>query len=134
VKTLEEITRAYQVLDHIEAHPDLHDQDFWLHDSDSDRDRDADLDGPVVVTAQDVMSGCGTTACYAGWTVLLAGKPIIDYSWTTAVRIGRVSDVAADLLGLDGREEQQLFHDAEDLADVRKAVADIFGPRPDNAI
>ncbi len=122
-KTREQVERAYRVLDHIERNPEKHSQGFWV---DSDRRE----------TAATVMAGCGTTACFAGWTALLAGAVYTGHgSWMElGGSAGRTSTLAAELLGLTGDEVDALFFDAADLAAVRKAVFEIFGPRPDGAV
>lgn len=115
-KTVEQRRRAFQMLDVIEANPDKHDQSMWCFPHCS------------AVTAESALSACGTTACGAGWTVLLAGLTIQS---TMVVETGlRVSRQAADLLGLSLTEADDLFY-ADDLAGVRKVVNEIFGPRPD---
>lgn len=124
-KTDEQTRRAYRVLDFIEAHPKKHDQTMWVN-----------------VTGRDVLpeavDDCGTTGCVAGWTVLLEGLTIYHYdrvhNSSEWAGLGLVPRVAADLLGLDDEEMHDLFYDAADLPEVRKAVTEIFGPRPDGAI
>lgn len=122
-KTPEQIRRAHEMLDHIEAHPESHDQNWWVMGPDGGEH-----------TAAQVLNECGTTACAAGWTVLLAGG-VTDGGqyvrmpgdpWSRFIGL-----VATELLGLDLDEAHKLFHVADDLADVRKAVFEIFGPRPD---
>lgn len=123
-KTVEQISRAYEMLDFIEAHPDAHDQNWWInHDKRITR---AGLD------AARALNTCGTTACAAGWTVLLAGGRFVS-TWRVQLPDGgswRVEDAAAFLLGMGDSEAAALFRRARDLAEVRKAVFDIFGPRP----
>lgn len=121
-KTVEQRTRAYAVLDFIEAHPDKHDQDYWLM-SFSRMPQGG-------FTTETALKRCGTTACYAGWTVLLAGLPIQYDPWGDTDKRWLVRNRAAVLLGLTDGEEQALFRHARDLADVRKTVSEIFGPRP----
>lgn len=134
-KTDEQIRRAYEVLDYIEAHPDKHDQSYWVNR----------MDG--LVTPELALGDCGTTACVAGWTVLLAGRSIVRYDrivedapveYFSATEIERdlnsVPNMAVVLLGLDEDEEWEMFWECIDLADVRKAIAEIFGPRPDGAM
>lgn len=52
------IELAERVLQHVEAHPELHHQGHWMK-----------------------RTACGTTACLAGWTVLL-GAPEAEIRWT----------------------------------------------------
>jgi hypothetical protein len=130
-KTPEQIRRAHELLDHLEAHPESHDQEFWISAH--------GVSG--VFDAHKVLASRGTTACAAGWTVLLAGG-VIERVTTARMIEGAavwmpdgsrhsIRFAAAALLGLDQDETQDLFHDCGDLADVRKAIHDIHGPRPD---
>jgi len=125
-KTDEHTRRAYAVLDHIERNPEQHNQDSWLSVRPT----------PGKPFRAEHM-GCGTTACYAGWTVLLVGGEFLGNSWAYLPSLGEsrgVTDAAAHLLGLTLDETDTLFHDARDLPEVRKAVFEIFGPRPDGAL
>jgi hypothetical protein len=119
-KTPEQIGRAWSVLDHIEKNPDMHDQGRWIYPG---------RHFPVSLSVQDMRPECGTTACYAGWTVLLDGLTL-DGSLVPALEYDHLSSVAADLLGLTQQEAMDLFHNATTLDEVRTAVTDIFGPRP----
>jgi hypothetical protein len=123
-KTIEQRTRAYRTLDFIEAHPDKHDQAFWIY-------REA-ISQPITLDLDLAVTECGTTACFAGWTVLLAGQQI-SARRTAMDRFG-IPERAEGLLGLTIEEADELFWQADDLADVRKAVFEIFGPRPDGAL
>ncbi len=121
-KTREQVELAYRVLDHIERNPDKHDQGFWVLAASG-------------ANAEKVMAGCGTTACFAGWAGLLAGA--VHVGGTVMKLDGsvwRAGALAAHLLGMTENEEDALFFDAADLADVRKAVFEIFGPRPDGVL
>lgn len=121
-KTPEQVERAYEMLDHIERYPDSHNQNWWIMGvGNPPKGRDA---------AQ-VLNSCRSTACAAGWTVLLAGGVLRDSRATMPDgRKVTIPDEAASLLGLDDVEADDLFWQARDLAEVRKAVFDIFGPRP----
>jgi hypothetical protein len=121
-KTVEEARRAYATLDFIEDHPDKHNQHTWVN-----RGIEANPIGSIDLHG--VMESCGTTACYAGWTVLLNGESI---SGSNTVN-GTVYLRALDLLGLTPFEGHILFYASRDLAEVRKAVFEIFGPRPEPA-
>lgn len=125
---------AYKVLDYIEAHPEQHDQDEFLHAS-RELDELFDRREFVPVTTDVVIQHCGTTACFAGWTALLSGKTL-HASGNVRDDDGRTIDIeraAADLLGIDQEAACDLFYGADDLGEVRDAVAEIFGPRPDAA-
>lgn len=110
---------AYKTLDHIDADPDQHDQQFWIHRGD----------------------GCGTVACLAGWACLLADdRPDFykDDPEACDVLVGGdslpVPERAAQLLGIPydrdafyGHELFSMHHTREDLG---RLVSEIFGPRP----
>lgn len=129
--------RMRRVLAHIEDNPDLWDQNNWV--------------------AETV---CGTSYCYAGWTVVLEGIPIqigrgglayVDRRTLSQPWLGRldalgldylhgdnqsvaVSDVAALILGLyeDGRSSEKwgLFGACLTLDDLRQAIDRICAGKP----
>jgi hypothetical protein len=131
-KTLEEVRRAYEVINYLTDHPERHDQETWLNWPQMFREAGVDR-----ATAERT---CGTTACFAGWTVLLNGHTItngayVDLEGTppvdrVAARHVGVDNVAAQLLGLDNDEMGRLFYETHTLWDVIRAVEDIFGPQP----
>jgi hypothetical protein len=96
--------RLTAVLEHIEQHPEQHDQESWSMRTD-----------------------CGTTACAAGWTVLLYAP-----NEQFAYYVHGVSSEAADylmsgedipclarrLLGLNYDEVQALFYGARTTEDT----------------
>ena len=126
-KTDTEIRRAYTVLDYIEAHPHLHDQNGWVR---TPHTFHPDPTSPVDRAYAE--THCGTVACYAGWTALLNGDTVI-YGAQVILDGGRKRTVewrAADLLGLADDEIDRLFYQAGDIDELRDAVARIFGPRP----
>jgi hypothetical protein len=100
---------AYKVLDHIDAHPESWDQGVWW---------------------------CGSSGCYAGWTVALSGEaPTLDVD---------IPQRAAQLLGFEDREEMDritddagednwLFYSENTREDLGRLVVEIFGPRPGGA-
>lgn len=102
-----------RVLDHIEAHPETHDQDWWAEDT-----------------------ACGTVMCIAGHTVAMTGHTIDlhgdddqdgDYAEPGARLIDgrRIEDVAREELGLTRQQAYDLFHLAEDLGAVWATAARI---------
>jgi len=116
---------AYRVLDHIDANPGLHDPRVWI----------------------ERRGECGTAACMAGWTCLLAGDrpyyrdgdgdPEAEYVvHAGAPELGDYIPVrAANLLGmkLDGGYTltgYRLFEPHNTREDLGRLVAEIFGPRP----
>jgi len=115
---------AYQVLDHILAHPEMHDQGDWFRRTE-----------------------CGTVACFAGWATLLSGLSfapgsiIVEHAPDHLLRLREMSvgRAAARLLGLpdphwtateDGNEADDLFHPGNDREDLAERVEKYFGPRP----
>jgi hypothetical protein len=77
------------VLRHIEANPDEYDQNTWCSLRDAAHDQ----------------SYCGTTACFAGWAVLLSR----DVSEWAAPRQHDIRHEAQRLLGLTDYEAGTLF-------------------------
>lgn len=136
MKTIEQVTQAYAVLDFIEAHPDKHDQSRWIYSPTAEEIPPGVIGPDEVYAGYDrdrVLNECGTTACYAGWYALLAGRVFSGYGHLLSGGRQDVPRFAAKGLGLTPDEAYALFYDADDLADVRKAVFEIFGPRPDGA-
>jgi hypothetical protein len=122
-KTAEQVRRAYEVLDFIEAHPEKLRMSAWIYNG-----------SHVPLMGYDkarAISECGTAACFAGWAALLAGRTFVGYGLLDGDEW--VFEYSADLLGLDGEEEDRLFWWAKDLDEVREVVAEIYGPRPDGA-
>jgi len=112
---------AYKVLDLATANPDRLDMEQWSS-------------GLVDLTdlTSEVDQGCGTTACYAGWTAAHAGYKVHERGEVYRADGGIVSEdieqFAARLLGITGQQADYLFYVADD--DLSGAVAEIFGPRP----
>lgn len=113
---------AWRVIDHIDAHPDQHDQEVWIRRGD----------------------GCGTVACLAGWACLLGGdQPDFhqDDPEASDVLTGQalmpVKERAAQLLGIpydpDAFYGHALFNAYLTREDLGALVAEIFGPRPEPA-
>lgn len=96
-----------KTLEHIEAHPDEWDQKWWA-----------------------ARTKCGTTFCFAGWTVALGSSTEVawQYGYAVCTATGElISDVARDLLGLDDNQADRLFGGSNTLADIRRTVEDIIG-------
>jgi hypothetical protein len=107
---------AWRVMDHIDAHPGQWDQGLWIGES-----------------------GCGTVACFAGWTVMLSGFEVDSDSEGVIApqhpewRGLHVSTVAEELLGLDDEvlaAKGDVFCGLLTRAELGDRVAEIFGPRP----
>lgn len=91
---------------------------------------------------------CGTTRCFAGWTVTLSGGEIIfppvQRSRRGTCTYAPAADTVATpegthrpidawatwLLGLDRYETKLLFYCPNDLEELEALVEEIFGPRP----
>jgi hypothetical protein len=122
---------AYQILDHIDGHPEQWNQGRWIGKAE-----------------------CSTVGCFAGWAAILSGaEPVLDagyegpdgYLFTAEARFGGerwiVSDLAEKLLSAsrwveaeDGSSDDlDLFHEYNTREDLGRLVAEIFGPRPDAA-
>jgi hypothetical protein len=113
---------AYQVLDHIDAHPEQWNQGIYIGEA-----------------------SCGSVGCFAGWTVLLSGAvPVYDEfsgGLTDVVMVDGepriVSSYAQELLGIDRyvdedtEGERDLFDGSHSREDLGEMVVEIFGPRPD---
>lgn len=96
------------VLNHIETHPEQHNQSSW-----------------------GVKTECGTTACFAGWTLLMFGKPE-DILWLDNFALSTphdsyddVDDIAGDILGLEEDQRPALFYTAKTLEDVKVIVKEL---------
>lgn len=110
---------AYQVLDHIDAHPDQLEMTVWI-----------------------VRGECGTVGCFAGWACLLSGdRPAFapDDQETNLVTVDTndggpqpydlsVPTRAIHLLRIDDEQATRLFYAHPDR--LRDRVGEIFGPRP----
>lgn len=100
-----------KTMEHIEAHPEEHDQDHW-----------------------GLKTACGTVMCFAGHAAVLDGAtPIWNQGpsdrhpeMEAVIRNGsamRVEQYAGMALGLTDKEADELFWGADDIDDVRKVVA-----------
>ncbi len=97
--------------EHIEAHPEEHDQDHWGR-----------------------TTPCGTTMCFAGQAVVLGGlKPIWETvdgaeemtgaEFENGIQL-HVWDAAEKILGLSPGESDRLFMDCNNLEDVRQVIGE----------
>jgi hypothetical protein len=109
-------TLAYKVLDHIDAHPENWNQAHWW---------------------------CGTSGCFAGWTVQLSGETPdeqqcidgVHISHRAAQLLGFADEIAMNefayrLIGTGGGWE--LFCGGNDREDLGWIVKAMFGPRPES--
>lgn len=111
---------AYRTLDHIDAHPEDHDQDVWIQKVE-----------------------CGTAGCFAGWACLLSGDVAdinsdddfeAEYVRTEDGERIYIPRRAAEVLGINydraNEYAHELFRPENTREDLGRLVADIFGPRP----
>jgi hypothetical protein len=114
---------AWNVYDAINANPAHFDMDNWAR---------AAANAPMIGLEQLTSPECGTTACFAGWAIVLSGYQITrDLEIVKANRVvpTTFSTLAASLLGLSDEQAEDLFYvDNEDFGPG--LVAEIFGPRP----
>lgn len=95
-----------KVMQHIDDHPEQHDQSTW------------------------VRTDCGTAACFAGWAAILTfGTGIIlrdgGFQCPPPYAHRIMSEVAADLLGLDEANADTLFHACNSRGMLRLMVKDL---------
>lgn len=114
----------YQVIDQIDAHPELWDQGYWF-----------------------TVTDCGTAACVAGWACLLSGdKPFPLLQKLEDLPVGELvsyvdvkgwqvwaRDRAQKLLGITDGQADALFNAENTREDLGRLVPEIFGPRPGGA-
>lgn len=106
-----DIPLARKVLEHIEAHPDEHDQAHFASRND-----------------------CGTTACIAGHTLLLSGQYELgefdgdefDFIESATGEVVVASDTATEMLGLNECQRYRLFfelqHEGEAVDYLRSLI------------
>ncbi len=117
--------RAYKVLDHIHAHPGSHDQGQFLEIAGLSIRYDEDA---PYLDAGEVATSCGTTACFAGWSALLAGHRLNRYA--TAENGRHAQAIAMRWLEIDDEQAELLFFEAQDMETLVATIHDVFGPRP----
>jgi hypothetical protein len=112
---------AYRVWDKARQHEAHFDMGDWGDSPDGRPVGLDDLTGPA----------CGTTACLAGWTVVLAGYSV-DHAarvyGADGQQVGDAVEMASEMLGINEFQAHELFYAGHA---VELALAGIFGPRPD---
>jgi hypothetical protein len=87
------------------------------------------------------VTGCGTTACFAGWSVVLDGwmpvmhvgesqdeDVLLSAEWCEREGLERsIPDLAEELLGLESYQAVQLFYDCYSLEELYLGVAAMMG-------
>lgn len=111
----------WKVYDHIKNHPKEWDQNNWISRWDA-------LYGSRPAT----LSGkCGTTACFAGWTVQLSGHNIIwgdpAHGYSSECDAGLIEDVARRELGLNDRQATRLFYSLGSIDNIHALLVEFTG-------
>ena len=108
------VEKLEAVLDYIRQHPEEHDQGTWAE-----------------------TNACGTTLCFAGTAVVLAGYRVAWKEWDTeaylclppgdeADEFERIDEVAKRILDLDDYQAKRLLLNSETFDDVERVVKDII--------
>jgi hypothetical protein len=107
------VEKLEAVMDYIRNHPEEHNQSSWAE-----------------------RGSCGTTLCFAGTTVALAGYAIMWDALTNDAHLCRapknafrneyISEVAANELELSDAQARSLFLNALTFDDVERTVKDII--------
>lgn len=120
-----------RVLDHITSHPEMWDQNSWVDVSSEALDAadPSSYTDPRVL--QETM--CGTTACLAGWSMLLSD----DYAPVVELRTS-VNNVPFSIItGIyelsTGQTIPQIAEDNDDNLVYQSRAADLLGVTPDQA-
>ena len=126
-----------KVYEHITQHPLEWEQEVW---SATEPDEDAEAHTfmvkqgtatyPVVATVQE--PSCGTTACFAGWAVILGDsaakllvKPtcgIADEVLLGDGTVSRIDEAARESLGLTRDQAAKLFNGSNDIDDIEAVI------------
>jgi hypothetical protein len=126
----EEIRRVVKL---IEAEPQRWQQACWFDPATANRVAVNDEWGFIY------QGTCGTRACVAGHTVLMAGYQITTDSVVLdqdGQAIGMVDEVAAKILGLDGEQADLIFasatgfnsrHDCYEVAELKRVITEETG-------
>lgn len=140
-KRVPDAARAWAVMDFIETNPEKHDQGNWFFTEWMETREEIEK---AHADARE-NNWCGTTACFAGWTSLLAGDRMLSWEerrnatdrfFSTEIRsadTGRVRSVrerARDLLGLTESQADLLFDGGNSRNELKRLITNIFGPRP----
>lgn len=96
-----------KTMEHIEAHPEEHDQMTWV---------------------------CGTTMCFAGHAAVISGAHFVhDYGGDIVTPDGDMADIdayATATLGLDWDQSWHLFHGCKNIPQLRGYVDELLQERP----
>ena len=122
---MKNIALARKVMERIREEPLRHDQSEWVNVPAKGR-----LANPVTVSDMD---NCGSVACFAGWTCLLAGDTLRNHTGFVVEDNGgdiipmHAMNRARQLLGLSCQEADLLFFCDDSYLDEK--VYQIFGER-----
>ena len=112
-----------EIADHVESHPEQYDQETWVG-------RNDDNYVPCGPGKHIDPYDCGTSACIAGWAVLLSNKPVpVSFQNEAAKLLGLSSSDAATLFdenwcaeGYDIRLDDEIQR-AKYAADALRRIA-----------
>jgi hypothetical protein len=100
-----------QVMKQIEAEPERWNQGSYVS---TRKMNEVGLDSARLLALEVVdLNECGTTACYAGWALHLTGFKVNLFNQVfneDGERDGGVFDKAAEVLGLDHGQADEIFH------------------------
>lgn len=103
ITTLEQLALAKRVRNHIAAHPERHNQDFYFLEAGEEEN---ELD-------------CGTQGCIAGWTAILSGARFArGLMVETLDGTVHIEGYSRSLLGIDEEEAEHLFTPRYDTRDA----------------
>lgn len=129
------VEKLVELRDQLVLHPEQHDQNTWVN-----------THGETITPDEQPDMSCGTTACAAGWTVLLNGERFADYGTVLAdtsnpsayrqhvYRDGAftlrlvvsVPERAQQILGLNDQQAEQLFYLERDKVKTVKHLDELI--------
>lgn len=128
---VKDAARAYDVLDLIGKNQHALDMGKWAATKVTGF-TNGYTDSRPITLADLTADSCGTVACFAGWTVAMAGctvtEGMVDDDDDSTVD-STVRRKAMELLGLDYDEAHYLFHQTTS-DELPVHVAKVFGPDP----
>lgn len=118
---------AKRVVETIELFPEKHEQDIWVGvPLVEDGETVLNWNGYIQATPEQVIESCGTSACLAGWSVLLTGHTYNRGrvegvpSKCTCCGDAAVEEYAAELLELDYQQADNLFMDMNERSALER--------------
>lgn len=106
-----------RIADHIEQHPEVHNQGSWYGDPRLALDA-IQAQKPAAITVRESIDpdACNTTCCVAGWAAVLADDELFTQviarseRWFPGDHDDRWIDLGRQLLGIDEDEARLLFY------------------------